>query len=87
MDWLFERTIELAAWVAFLLGAIFLGDAIWLLVLWVQQLGGSEINAVDPTGFLTQSGTAAGKFVGAALALGLLACIDRYVFDLPEEAA
>ena len=82
-----QRTIELAAWVTFVLGAIFLGDAVWLLVEWFQNRGGSEINAVDPSAFLAQSGGAAAKFVGAALALGVLACIDRYVFDLPEESA
>ena len=86
MDWLFERTIELAAWVAFILGAIFLCDAIWMLVLWVQNLGGSDVNPVDPDGFLAQSGQAAIKFVGAAIAMGILACIDHYVFDMPEEA-
>ena len=87
MDWLFERTIEIAAWVAFILGIIFLCDAIWMLVLWVQNFAGpDEINAVDPAGFLAQSGQAATKFVGAAIAMGVLACIDHYVFDLPEEA-
>lgn len=86
MDWLFERTIELAAWVAFILCILFFCDAIWMLVLWIQNLGGAEINAVNPGGFLAQSGQAAAKFVGAAIALGVLACIDHYVFDLPEEA-
>ena len=86
MDWLFERTIELAAWVAFVLGVIFFCDAVWMFVLWVQNLGGGDVNPVDPGGFLAQSGQAAIKFVGAALAMGILACIDHYVFDMPEEA-
>jgi len=86
MDWIFERTIELAAWVAFILGMIFLCDAIWMLVLWVQHLSGSDVNPVAPTGYLAQSGQAAIKFVGSAVALGVLACIDHYVFDLPDEA-
>ena len=86
MDWLFERTIELAAWVAFILGIIFLCDAIWMLVLWMQNLGGDDVNPANPAGYLAQSGQAAIKFVGIAIALGVLACIDHYVFDLPEEA-
>ncbi len=86
MDWIFERTIELAAWVAFLLGVIFFCDAAWMLVQWAQNLGGGGVNPVDPSAFLAQSGQAAAKFVGAAIALGVLACIDHYVFDLPEEA-
>jgi len=80
MDWLFERMIELAAWVAFILGVVFLCDAIWMLVQWGIHFRGEE-----NTAYLTQSGQAAIKFVGSALALGFLACIDRYVFDLPEE--
>ena len=83
MDWLFERMIELAAWVAFILGVIFLCDAIWMLFNWMRA--GSE-DSIDRSAFLAQSGRAAIKFVAAGLALGILACIDRYVFDLPEEA-
>jgi len=55
------------------------------LVLWVQNLGGSDVNPVAPAGYLAQSGQAAIKFVGSAVALGVLACIDHYVFDLPDE--
>lgn len=87
MDWLFERTIELAAWVAFVLGVIFLCDSIYMLYLWVQNFsGGDAVNAVDNSQFLANSGQAAAKFVGAAIAMGILACIDHYVFDLPDEA-
>jgi hypothetical protein len=34
-----------------------------------------------------QAGQAAGGFVLFSLAMGALACIDRYVFDLPEEVS
>jgi hypothetical protein len=34
--------------------------------------------------YLRQSGTAAASFVASALAMGLLACIDRYVFDITD---
>jgi len=81
MDWVFERMIELAAWVAFILGIVFLCDAIWMLGQYLQNFGGE-----GSASFLAQSGQAAIKFVGASLAMGVLACIDHYVFDLPEEA-
>lgn len=80
MAWLFERMIELAAWVAFILGLIFLVDAVWLLVLWAQSL-----RSEDPAPMLLMdSAQAAGAFVLSALAMGALACIDRYVFDSPQ---
>ncbi len=80
MAWLFERTIELAAWVAFALGIVCLADAGYLLVQWVKlwQSGDAQPE------LLGQAGYAAASFVASALALGALACIDRYVFDLPE---
>ncbi|MEM8945779.1 MAG: hypothetical protein AAGD11_11400 [Planctomycetota bacterium] len=87
MDWLFERTIELAAWVAFVLGAIFLFDSVYMLYLWTQTLSPEEgANAVEATNYLANSGQAAAKFVGAAIGMGILACIDHYVFDLPDQA-
>jgi hypothetical protein len=82
MAWLFERMIELAAWVAFIIGVAFLVSAI---VFFVQAArlwwGGNAAEAPDP---LLQSAIAASWFVLSALAVGALACIDRYVFDLPE---
>lgn len=80
MAWLFERMIELAAWVAFILGVIFLIDAVWLLVLWAQSLRSDEPAPM----LLMDSAQAAAAFVLSALAMGALACIDRYVFDLPQ---
>ena len=82
MEWLFERMIELAAWVAFILGIIFFCEAVYLLVQWVRSLSTEPAQAL-----LWQSGRAAASFVGSALAVGALACIDRYVFDLPEPPA
>lgn len=81
MDWLFERVIELGAWVALVLGIIFLCDSIWMLVQYVQNFGGE-----GAANYLANSGQAAAKFVGASLAMGILACIDHYVFDAPEQA-
>jgi len=82
MAWLFERTIELAAWVAFILCVVFLCDAVYLLIKWVQSLSDEPAQTL-----LLQSAQAAGAFVLSALAMGALACIDRYVFDLPEPPA
>jgi len=84
MAWLFERMIELAAWVAFVLGVICLIDAVYLLVQWIRIWMSDGDKAPD---LLIQSFQAAGLFVLSALAMGALACIDRYVFDLPEETA
>ena len=82
MAWLFERMIETAAWVAFVLGLVFLADAVVLLVQWAR-LWGDEADA----SLLAETGTAASSFVAAALAVGVLACIDRYVFDAPSPDA
>jgi uncharacterized membrane protein len=82
MEWLFERMIELAAWVAFILGVVFLCEAVYLMVEWVRSLSDEPAQAL-----LMQSAHAAGAFVLSALAVGSLACIDRYVFDVPETPA
>jgi hypothetical protein len=79
MAWFFERMIETAAWVAFILGIVFLCEAVWMLVEWVRNL-----NVEGGTDYLRQSGQAAASFVASALAMGLLASIDRYVFDCDE---
>ena len=71
--------IETAAWVAFILGLVFLCEAAWMFFQWIINRGGG-----DSTAFLTNSGQAAAAFVASALALGALACIDRYVFDVDE---
>jgi hypothetical protein len=79
MAWLFERMIETAAWVAFILGLVFFIDAVWLLVWWAVSL---RTESPAPQ-LLMESAQAAGAFVLSALAMGSLACIDRYVFDVP----
>jgi hypothetical protein len=82
MAWLFERTIELAAWVALGLGVLCFIDAIYLFVQWIRVWMDGE---TSPR-LIFQAGQAMGGFVLFTLAMGALACIDRYVFDLPEEA-
>ena len=81
MAWLFERMIELAAWVAFILGVFFFVDAGYHMALWVRSM---FVETPDARLLLEQSGRSAASFVASALAMGALACIDRYVFDLPE---
>ncbi|MDZ4658992.1 MAG: hypothetical protein SH868_15555 [Bythopirellula sp.] len=79
MAWLFERMIETAAWVAFILGIVFLCEAVYMLYQWFVSM-----NVEGGTAYLRQSGQAAASFVASALAMGLLACIDHYVFDYDE---
>jgi Na+-driven multidrug efflux pump len=79
MAWLFERMIETAAWVAFILGIVFLCEAVWLLVEWARHMG--DEGALD---LLRQSVNSAASFVAAAISMGLLACVDRYVFDIDD---
>lgn len=80
MAWLFERTVEVAAWVAMLVAWASLALAVWWFFLFIATLGS------DPDYQLLRDGTkAAGAFVGFALALGGLACVDRFLFDADEE--
>jgi hypothetical protein len=80
MAWLFERTIELAAWVAFILAVICLVDSGYLFYVCIRTWMNSE---TDPV-LAFRAGQAAGGFVLFSLAMGALACIDRYVFDQPQ---
>jgi hypothetical protein len=82
MTWLFERMIETAAWVAFILGIVFLCEAVWMLVEWARHM-----NVEGSKDYLIQSGRAAASFVASALAMGILACIDHYVFDYEDRIA
>ena len=85
MAWLFERVIELAAWVAFILGLVFLAGAVYYFVhgvsAWMNE-GGQE--SAD---LLIQSAIAASAFVLSIVAMGILACIDHYVFDADERVS
>jgi hypothetical protein len=85
MAWLFERMIELAAWVAFILGISFLISAVYFFAQGVMLWWSG--NSAEAPDVLIQSSVSAGSFVLSALAVGALACIDHYVFDLPESAA
>lgn len=82
MAWLFERLIELAAWVAFILALVFLAGAGYFFVIGVSLWW--KGNGAEAPDVLLQAALAASAFVLSALSMGGLACIDRYVFDLPE---
>src|SRR5690349_8931625 len=61
MAWLFERTIELAAWVALVLGLVFLAGAVYYFVHGVQAwMNSSPQEAAD---LLVQAAIAASAFV------------------------
>jgi hypothetical protein len=80
MAWLFERTVELAAWVALVVAWISLAlSAYWMF----HFLGTAGLEEPDYE-LLRSSTKAAGAFVGFALAIGLLACIDRFLFDADD---
>ncbi len=79
MAWVFERTVEVAAWVALIIAWSALGMAIYWTYLWIGTL------QTDPQCEMLYDITkAAGVFVGFSLALGGLACIDRFLFDIDE---
>jgi hypothetical protein len=83
MVWLFERTVELAAWVAMILAWIALGLSIYYLTQWIAALQSVDQSLIAPQ-LLVNSGVCAACFVGCALALGGLACVDRFLFDADE---
>jgi hypothetical protein len=76
MTWLFERTTEFAAWVALVVSWICAILALVWLVKWAGTL-----RADADWDLLWQSAEAATACVAFAVALGVLACIDRFLFD------
>ncbi|QDT70929.1 hypothetical protein [Lacipirellula limnantheis] len=85
MAWLFERIVELAAWVALVLGLVFLAGAVYYFVHGV--LAWMNESRLESTDLLIQSAIAASAFVLSIVAMGVLACIDHYVFDADERIA
>ena len=81
MAWLFERTIEFAAWVAMIVAWI---SAV-LMIKWLIAWFGTLQTGADQV-YLRDAAKAAGAFVGFSVALGALACVDRFIFDADEEA-
>lgn len=79
MAWLFERTVEAAAWVALVVAWASLGLALYWFYLFVATWQGEPDYAL-----LRDATKAAGAFVAFALGLGGLACVDRFLFDADE---
>jgi len=79
MAWLFERTVEAAAWVALVVAWASLGFALYWLYGFVATWRSEPDFAL-----LRDAAKAAGAFVGFAVALGALACVDRFLFDADE---
>jgi hypothetical protein len=77
MAWLFERTIEVAAWIAMLAAWVAAGLTVYGLVEFFRTWSDGTMN-LD---LLGDTGMMAGTSVAFALALGGLACIDRFVYD------
>lgn len=79
MAWLFERTVETAAWVAMSVAWVALALGLYWFFLF---LGTAR---TEPDYELLRDATKSlGAFVGFAVALGALACVDRFLFDAEE---
>ncbi|MCO6042937.1 hypothetical protein NG895_03355 [Aeoliella sp. ICT_H6.2] len=80
MAWLFERTVETAAWIALVVTWVSIGMAIYYFCRWCGTLQADEADWY----LLRDAAKSAGAAVGFALALGGLACVDRFLFDADE---
>jgi hypothetical protein len=80
MAWLFERTVEVAAWVAFVAAWVSLGYTVYWFYLFLATL------QADPDyALMRDAAMAAGSTVAFALGLGGLACVDRFLFDADDQ--
>lgn len=76
MTWLFERTVEVAAWLAMVVAWVSFALAVYWFGRWCATL------QADPDfTLLRDAAKAAGACVGFALGLGGLACVDRFLYD------
>ena len=79
MAWLFERTIEFAAWIAMFASWAAAVMMVRHFLLWVGTLQ----TEADHT-LLCECCKSAAVMVGFAVGLGALACVDRFIFDADE---
>ena len=79
MAWLFERTVEVAAWVALLVAWCSLAMGLRWFYLFVATM-----STQPDYELLCDAGKGFGAFVAFALALGALACVDRFLFDADD---
>jgi len=80
MAWLFERTIEVAAWIAMVVAWVSAGLAVFWLVKWCGTL---QLDFPEHE-LLMRSAQAAAACVGFSVALGALACVDRFIYDASD---
>jgi hypothetical protein len=81
MAWLFERTVEVAAWMAMVAAWVAAALTAYGLVVFVQAWhAAGSMNL----GLLADVGRAAGACVAFAVGLGALACVDRFIYDADE---
>lgn len=80
MAWIFERTVEVAAWLALIVTWISIGLAVYFFVKWCGTLRADEVDYY----LLLDAAKSAGAAVAFALALGGLAVVDRFLFDADE---
>jgi NADH:ubiquinone oxidoreductase subunit 5 (subunit L)/multisubunit Na+/H+ antiporter MnhA subunit len=75
--WVFERTVEVAAWIALIVCWIAIGLTVYYFVRWCGTLQTDEVGWY----LIRDAAKSAGAAVAFALALGGLACVDRFLFD------
>jgi hypothetical protein len=80
MAWLFERTIEVAAWLAMVAAWVAAGLTVYWFVKWCGTL---QLDFPEHE-LLLHSAHAAAACVGFSVGLGALACVDRFIFDADE---
>ena len=79
MAWLFERTIEFAAWIAMFASWAAAVMMVRSFLQWVATLQTEADHSL-----LCDCGKSGAVMVGFAVALGALACVDRFIFDVDE---
>ena len=77
MAWLFERTIEVAAWIAMIAAWVAAGITVYGLVVFFRTAFDDAVRMP----LLVETGKAAAACVGFSVALGALACVDRFIYD------
>ena len=80
MAWLFERTVEVAAWIAMAAAWVAAGITIYGLVVFFRNWQNDAFSLP----LLVETGKVAGACVAFAVGLGALACVDRFIYDADE---
>jgi hypothetical protein len=80
MAWLFERTVEVAAWIAMAAAWVAAGLTVFGLVEFFRTWQTDAFSLP----LLVSAGRMAGVCVAFAVALGALACVDRFIYDADE---